>query len=250
MGEENSMKAENTTRAESTIKLKKGFILFTILFLPGIVYLIFSTGRVHFKHLPIYGEREGVNKTIVDGKERIDTIYHTIPAFSFTNQDGKTVTDKTFEGKIYVANFFFTTCKTICPKMSSGIQQVQERLKEFPDLLFISHTVNPQYDTVEALKAYAQMVHGNTATWHFVTGDKKAIYDMGIHGYLLPVGEDVAAEGGFLHSEQLVLVDKEKRIRGFYDGTSVKAITDLIDDIKTLAAEYAQEKNNVTVGHP
>jgi protein SCO1/2 len=230
--------------------LKKFTLLFIILFLPGIIYLIFSTGRVHFKHLPIYGERDGVTTTTVNGKERIDTVYHTIPDFSFTNQDGQTVTNRTFDGKIYVANFFFTTCKTICPKMNSGIQMVQERLREFPDLLFLSHTVNPQYDTLEALKAYAKMIHGNTETWHFVTGDKKEIYDIGIHGYLLPVQEDMKAEGGFLHSEQLVLVDKEKRIRGFYDGTSVKAITDLIDDIKTLAAEYAQEKNKVTVGHP
>jgi protein SCO1/2 len=234
--------------------LKKGFILFTILFLPSIIYLVFSTGRVHFVHLPIYGERMGVTKTTVNGKERTDTIYHTIPPFSFTDQDGNTVTDKTFEGKIYVANFFFTTCRTICPRMNTSIQQVQQRLQEFPDLLFLSHTVDPANDSVQALAAYAKMIHADTKTWHFVTGDRKAIYDIGINGYLLPVGEDAKAEGGFLHSEQLVLVDKEKRIRGFYDGTSAKAMTDLIDDIKTLAAEYATDKeknkDEITVGHP
>jgi protein SCO1 len=230
--------------------LKKGFILFFILFLPGIIYLFFSTGRVHFKYLPIYGVRKGVDTVVVNGKPRVDTIYHTIPSFSFINQDGKTVTDKDFSGKIYVANFFFASCRTICPKMNSSMLQVQDRFKEYPDLLFLSHTVNPQMDTAEALKAYAKNLHANTATWHFVTGDKKQLYDIGIYGYLLPVAEDMKAEGGFLHSEQLVLVDKEKRIRGFYDGTSAKAVNELIDDIKTLAAEYANREKEITVGKP
>ena len=216
--------------------------------------MIFSTGVVKFKLLPILGQREGVNKTIVDGKEQIDTIYHSIPSFNFTDQDGKIITDKTYEGKIYVANFFFTTCQTICPKMNSGMLQVQQRFTEFPGLLFLSHSVNPQYDSVEALAAYAKKIHADTKTWHFVTGDKKTIYDIGIDGYLLPVGEDPRAQGGFMHSEQLVLVDKEKHIRGFYDGTSVKEITDLIDDIKVLIAEYANKEKNerdkITKGHP
>ena len=232
--------------------MKKFFILFVILFLPAIIYLFFSTGVVHFIHLPIYGEREGVTKHLVDGKERTDTIYHTIPPFSFTDQDGKTITDRTFEGRIYIANFFFTTCQSICPKMNSGMLQVQERFREYPHLLYLSHTVNPVNDSVEALEAYSKKIHANTATWHFVTGEKKAIYEIGIHGYLLPVGEDALAEGGFLHSEQLVLIDKEKRIRGFYDGTSVKEINDLIDDVKTLVAEYEtynKDRNKIEIKH-
>lgn len=231
--------------------MKKSFILFTIIFLPSIIYLVFSTGRVNFIHLPIFGERNGVViRTDSLGKQHTDTVYHTIPPFSFTNQDGRTITDKTFEGKIYVANFFFTTCQTICPKMNTAMQQVQERFKEYPKLLFLSHTVNPQFDTVQALAAYAKKVHANTDTWFFVTGDKKSIYDIAIDGYLLPVGEDPRAEGGFLHSEQLVLVDKEKRIRGFYDGTSVKEMSDLVDDIKTLVAEYethVRDRNKIEV---
>jgi protein SCO1/2 len=234
--------------------LKKGVILFTIIFLPSIIYLFFSTGRIHFLHLPIYGERKGVKISVdANGKQHIDTIYHSIPAFSFTNQDGSTITDKTFDGKIYVANFFFATCQTICPKMNSGVQQVQQRFKDFPGLFFISHTVNPQFDSVPALAEYAKKIHADTKSWFFVTGDKKSIYDIAIDGYLLPVGEDPRAQGGFLHSEQLVLVDKEKRIRGFYDGTSVKSIGDLVDDIKTLLAEYAahdKAEDKITVGHP
>jgi protein SCO1/2 len=234
--------------------LKKVFILFIILFLPSLIYLFFSTGRHNFIHLPIYGEREGVN-TYTDsaGKTHTDTIYHTIPPFKFTSQDGRVITDKTFEGKIYVANFFFATCQSICPKMNTGMLHVQERFKDYKGLMFLSHTVDPIHDSVPVLAEYAKKIHADTSNWFFVTGDKKEIYELGVHSYLLPVGEDALAEGGFMHSQNLVLVDKEKRIRGMYDGTSVKALENLIDDIKTLVAEYEthnRDRNKVTVGHP
>ena len=230
--------------------MKKYIIIATIIFFPSVVYLFFSTGSVNFIHLPYYGPRDPI-KTIVNGKEHTDTVYHAVPAFSFTNYDGRVISDKTFAGKIYVANFFFTTCKTICPKMTSGMKRIEERFKSYPKLLFLSHTVNPQLDTLNALRAFANYYQADSSRWFFVRGDKKAIYDIGINGYLLPVGDDAKAEGGVLHSEMLVLVDKEKHIRGFYDGTSPAAMETMVDDIKTLIAEYEKHnksRNKITQG--
>jgi protein SCO1/2 len=231
--------------------LKKAFILFFILLFPSVLYIVLTTGKHNFIHLPYYGPKEAV-ETIVDGKKSTDTIYHTIPPFRFTNQDGKLISEQTFNNKIYVANFFFATCKSICPKMNSQMLRVQERFKDQPDLAFLSHTVNPERDTVEALAAYAKMIHADTKNWYFVTGERKAIYDIAANGYLVAAAEDINAEGGFLHSELLVLIDRGKRIRGFYDGTSVVEVDKLIDDIKMLYAEYEKhnkERDKITVGN-
>ncbi len=187
--------------------------------------------------LPFYGEREATTKN-VNGKVVTDTIYHSIPAFQFINQNGDTVSDKNYKGRIYVADFFFTSCKSICPKMSANLAVVQDKFKDIDSVFILSHTVNPDNDTPEKLKTYAQLVHADLKKWTFVTGSKHSIYDIAIHGYMLPAGEDVMAEGGFLHSEQLILVDKEKHIRGIYDGTSLPDVNKLIDDIKLLKADY------------
>ena len=232
-------KMEESTKKENTInKLKKFGVLFIILVLPSLIYVFFSSGRHHFMSLPYYGEREGTRKVIVDGKEKTDTIYHSIPAFSFTDQDGRTITEKDFDSSIYVADFFFATCQTICPKMNSQMKRLQDRMKDYPNFKLISHTVNPRQDTVEALKAYAERVQADTANWYFVTGDKQSIYDIAVKGYLVAAEEDAQVQGGFLHSPMIVLIDKEKHIRGFYDGTSVVSVDSLIEDIKVLYAEY------------
>lgn len=231
--------------------MKKAFILFFILLFPSVLYIVLTTGRHNFIHLPYYGTKETV-ETVVDGEKKTDTIYHTVPPFRFTNQDGKLVSEQTFHNKIYVANFFFATCRSICPKMNTQMARVQERFTNQPDLYFLSHTVNPERDSVEALAEYARAIHANTKNWFFVTGDRKAIYDIAANGYLVAAAEDINAEGGFLHSELLILVDREKRIRGFYDGTSVAEVDKLIDDLKLLYAEYEkynEERNKITVGH-
>lgn len=188
-------------------------------------------------HLPIYYP-EDVKKIVVDGKEKMDTIYHTIPAFKFIDQDGDAVTEKKFDNKIYVADFFFTTCPTICPKMMFNLEKVNVVTQKNNDLRIISHSVNPLHDSVPVLKEYANLVHADSKKWMLVTGNKKDIYDIGIDGYKLAVNEDPRAPGGFLHSELFVLVDKEKRIRGYYDGTDSSAVNKLINDIKILGAEY------------
>lgn len=222
--------------------MKKSFLLIILLLFPALVYLFFSTGKHGMMHLPVYYP-EDVKTTVVDGKEKTDTVYHTIPPFRFINQDGDTVTEKILEDKIYVADFFFTTCPAICPKMMFNLEKVNVVTQKNQDFFIISHTVNPAHDSVPVLKKYAELVHADSKKWMLVTGNKKDIYDLGIDGYKLAVDEDPRAPGGFLHSELFVLVDKEKRIRGYYDGTDSVHVSKLINDIKTLSAEY-QSKNS------
>ena len=232
--------------------MKKAFLLFFILLFPSVLYVVLTKGKHNFIHLPYFGTKETV-ETVVEGKKWVDTIYHVIPPFRFINQDGKLISEQTFNNKIYIANFFFATCRSICPKMNSQMARVQERFKGQPDLAFLSHTVNPERDSVEALAEYSKTIHADTKNWYFVTGDRKTIYDIATGGYMVAAAEDINAEGGFLHSELLVLVDREKRIRGVYDGTSVVEVDKLIDDIKLLYAEYEKhnkERNKITVGIP
>ncbi len=209
--------------------------LVSLLILPAIFLLFFATAKHHFIVLPIFGEKQAITKT-VDGKQVTDTLYHTIPAWSFTNQDGKTITDKDYKGKIYVANFIFTSCGTICPRMSSQMAVLHWKLREaaFNDVLFLSHTVDPENDTPERLRKYGEAHKANFEKWNFVTGDKRSIYEQGVFGYLVATREDALAPGGFLHSEKFVLVDRLGRIRGFYDGTKTDDVNRCEEEIKVL----------------
>ena len=217
--------------------MKKLLALLFLLSFPAVLYVILSTGKTNFIHLPYIGERE----LAANGK---DTIYHAIPSFKFVNQDGDTITDKNYEGKIYVADYFFTTCKSICPKMATELQRVQDKFAYTKGMVqILSHTVNPENDSVSVLKEYANMVHADTKMWNFVTGDKKQLYDMARYGYLVNAMEGDGGPDDFIHSELLVLVDKEKHIRGIYDGTNIKSVNDLLDDIKVLIAEYTIKEN-------
>ena len=196
--------------------------------------------------LPIYYPID-TKQTIVNGKEITDTIYHTIPDFKFVNQEGDTVTQSFITNKFFVADFFFTTCPTICPKMMFNMQQINVVTEKTPDFVIISHTVNPKHDSVPVLAKYAQLVHADAKKWALVTGSKKDIYDMGIDGYKLAVDEDPRAPGGFLHSELFVLVDKQKRIRGYYDGTDSAAVNKLMRDIKMLSATYQAKEGKAKI---
>lgn len=217
--------------------MKKSLLLLVILLLPALIYLFFSTGKHGMMRLPIFYPQD-VKTVIVDGKEKIDTIYHTIPPFQFVNQDGDTVTEKIVENKIFVADFFFTTCPSICPKMMVQMERVNEATKKLDEFIIISHTVDPAHDTVEVLAEYAKQMNVDSKRWMLVTGNKKDIYDLGMDGYKLAVDEDPRAPGGFLHSELFVLVDKHKRIRGYYDGTDTAQVGKLINDINILEAEH------------
>ena len=187
-------------------------------------------------------------KTIlVDGKEKTDTIYHTIPSFKFVNQNGDTISEQDLDKKIFVADFFFTTCPTICPKMSGQMKRVQNAYKKRDDFLILSHSVNPEHDSVQALAEYAKLYGAIPGKWHLLTGKRNDIYTLGVEGYKLAVDEDPRAPGGFLHSEMFVLVDKEKVIRGYYDGTDSVQVDKLIEAIKLLAADYEASFTHTTI---
>ena len=191
------------------------------------------------RKLPILGERDAVKKT-VDGKEVVDTIYNAIPAFNFVNQEGDTVTEKIVEGKIYIADFFFTTCPTICPIMKRQMIKVYDQYKGNPDVMILSHSIDPDHDTPQVLKKFAADLGVEGNQWQFLTGEKEKIYEIGQKNYLSTAKEDKTADGGYIHSGAFILVDKEKHVRGMYDGTTEEGTQKLIADIKTLLDEYKQ----------
>lgn len=217
--------------------MKKYLILFVILLVPFLTYWYIQTGRNNYKTLEIYGPKEPVTKN-VNGKQLTDTLYHTIGDFSFIGHDSSLVTQALFKNKIYVTDFFFTTCKTICPKMSNQLMRVQHEFKDDNDVMLLSHTVDPEHDTPTVLAEYAGKHKAISGKWYFVTGDKKQLYDMARNSYFVTAMPGDGGESDFIHSEQVVLVDKDRRIRGFYDGTDYNEITRLIDEIKILRWEY------------
>jgi protein SCO1/2 len=193
------------------------------------------------KKLPIYGEREPVTKT-VNGKMVTDTVYHTIPHFKFVNQYGKDITQESLNNDIYVTDFFFTSCPSICPVMHRNMLNVYQEFKNTPDVKILSHTIDPSHDSVEVLKKYADNLGVSGNSWWFLQGPKETTYKLA-ESYLVSVAEDKNAAGGYVHAGYFILVDKQKRIRGTYDGTKPEDTQKLIADIKTLQAEY---KNNKT----
>lgn len=186
--------------------------------------------------LPILGEREAITK-IVGGKTVVDSVYHTIPDFRFASQYGDTVSAATFNGKIYVADFFFTTCPTICPKMKVQLKRVYAKYKGNPEVMLLSHTIDPNHDTVPVLKEFAQELGVTGRQWLFVTGDREKIYDIGQNFYMVTAKEDASAAGGVVHSGAFVLVDKAKHVRGVYDGTTEEGVDRLMTDMDKLLAE-------------
>jgi protein SCO1/2 len=189
--------------------------------------------------LPILGQREAVTKT-VDGKSVTDSVYHTIPDFKFVSQYGDTITAKNLAGKIYVADFFFTSCPTICPKMKVQLKRVYERFKTNPDVALLSHTIDPAHDSVPVLKEFADNLGVSGRQWLFVTGDKEKIYDIGQTSYMVTAQQDSSAPGGVVHSGAFILVDKDRHIRGIYDGTTEAGVDKLMNDMDRLLAEYKQ----------
>ncbi len=208
------------------------------------IFLIFSCVTLYLfygalkpsKSLPIYNPAD-VNPELVDTTIQFISKYHTIADFSFVNQNGKTITQKDYEGKIYVADFFFTTCGSICPKMTANLFDVQKAIANNPKVMLLSHTVFPETDSVPALKAYA-IKHGvNDAKWNLVTGDKRKIYTMARKSYLAVKLGRPDQLYDMVHTENFVLVDAKRRVRGFYDGTKKEEITQLIEDINFLSNE-------------
>jgi len=201
-------------------------ILITFFMLLGMAFLgyYYFTYKQHPRRLTTYGNPG-----------------HRVGPFSFTNQEGKTITEKDLEGKIYVTEYFFTTCQGICPKMNDQMARVYQAYRGQSDVAILSHTVDPETDTVEQMKRYSMKFEADPTQWFFLTGDKQALYSMAINGYLVAAVEDTTQKDilpDFIHSEKFVLVDKEKHIRGIYDGTQAPEVDKLIKDIAELRKEY------------
>ncbi|MFH6986376.1 SCO family protein [Flavobacterium collinsii] len=215
-------------------KYRKFFIVL-ILFSTVTISLFYSALKPQ-KTLPIYNPAD-VNPELVDSTVQYKSKYHTIADFSFVNQNGDTITQKNYEGKIYVADFFFTTCGSICPKMTTNLEDVQKAVLNNPKVMLLSHTVFPEVDSIPVLKAYA-VKHGVVdSKWNLVTGDKKEIYTMARKSYLAVKLGRPDQLYDMVHTENFVLVDQKRRVRGFYDGTNKEEIKRLLEDINFLSQE-------------
>jgi len=200
------------------MKLLYSFILSSFLFLV-------ACSKTQNQELPILGRHE-----YIETKNGTDTVFHTVKPFAFINQDSSLVTNITFENKIYVSDFFFTSCPSICPIMKVQMLRIYEKYKDNPEVGILSHTIDPEYDNVAVLRDYASRLDVKSNKWHFVTGIKDTIYYIAQTSYYIGVRDD----GSFEHSGKFVLVDKKRRIRGVYDGTDEDAVTKLLLDMDLL----------------
>lgn len=214
---------------------KKFAIVFGIISII-IIMLIYNTLNT-YQPLPIYAPAR-VSSELVDSTLQYKKKYHKIDDFSLTNQNGKTITQKDYEDKIYVADFFFTTCQTICPIMTDNMVDIQKEILNDSDVMLLSHSVTPEIDTVAQLKRYAEKKGVIDKKWNLVTGDKKQIYTLARKSYLAVKDNPDAGPYDMVHTENFMLIDKKKQIRGFYDGTKAEDIERLLVDIKHLKKEY------------
>ena len=213
----------------------------------GIVFLILSIIIISiiynildvYKPLPIY-QPSRVSTELVDSTIQHVKKFHKIADFRLINQNGEIITQEDYKDKIYVADFFFTTCQTICPIMTDHMREIQDKLIQDNDVLLLSHSVTPEIDSVAQLKRYAINKGVNDTKWNLVTGDKKQIYELARKSYLAVKTDGDGGPFDMVHTENFMLIDKKKQIRGFYDGTNTEDIERLIDDIAILKEEYEQ----------
>ena len=220
---------------QANLQHMKHHFTFTFTFL--LVTVLFFGSCKQDRKLPIYGIRETKEVKDKSGNTVVDTVYQTIPDFKFVNQDSVIVTNDHFKGKVYVADFFFTSCSTICPIMHRNLKTIFEDFKDNDDVMFLSHTIDFKYDTPSVLKKYATKLGVDGSKWQFVHGTKDSIYTIAEKSYLVAVGQDSTNKDGFVHQGYLVLVDKDRRIRGAYDGTDAGQVAQLKKDISVLLAE-------------
>lgn len=205
-------------------------------FLLVLIFIAIYKLTIPQKSLPIFNPRD-VNPELVDSTVQHLGYNHTIEDFSFTNQNGKTITQEDYKDKIYVADFFFTTCPTICPKMTNNMVWLQNQIKDNDNIKLVSFSVTPDIDSVPVLKKYAEEKGVMDSKWNLLTGNKKDIYFLARKSYLVVKTGSPEEMYDMVHTENFVLVDQKKRIRGFYDGTNIEEVKKLLEDINFLSQE-------------
>jgi protein SCO1/2 len=215
------------------MKRKSFWVATGLLVIPVAIFFLLRASKQNFKRLPYYGEKIEPN-----GADIKDTIYYQIPPFSVTDQAGKEINDKVLNKNIFIANFFFTSCKDICPTMNYKLAEIYDKAKEWSEVQFVSFSVDPDNDSTAALAAYAKQFKADKNIWHFCKTDKNSLFKIG-QGFLLPVAiEDSTID----HSQQILLIDKSRHIRGIYNGLDNNDMKKLSDEIKVLLYEYHQPK--------
>lgn len=218
---------------------KYKFFGIVLLCLSVIIIFLMYRALTPKERLPIY-QPAMVNPELVDSTLFDKKKYHTIADFELVNQNGELVSEKNYENKIYVADFFFTTCPSICPIMTKNMGEIQQSILDDEDVLLLSHSVTPKIDSVAQLKKYAVEKGVIDKKWNLVTGDKKQIYELARKSYFAVTNDGDGGPFDMIHTENFILVDKERRIRGFYDGTDRESISKLLDDIKILKESYSE----------
>ena len=221
---------------------KKVLLLGVLLIVPVLVYLflkVFGTNHYTLRtYMPVV---EDTGEAMVRNG---DTVFHQVPDFKLISQSGQTVSQQDLNNKIYVANFFFASCKDVCKKMSANLYEVQEAFAEEPTVKIVSYTVDPERDSVAVLNKYAETYRANPNTWYFLTGPKEQIYHLAREGYKLPAMQAPSLIPDFIHSEKLLLIDEAKHVRGIYNGTDPDDVERLITEIKVLLQERKQQHVN------
>jgi protein SCO1/2 len=202
-----------------------------------IIVTLCSCGNNDIQKLPFLGARKPIERT-ADGKTFVDTIYKTIPPFQLVNQDSSKVTNHDFDGKIYVADFFFTSCPDVCPIIQRNMLKIYKKYKNNRTVKLISYTIDTKYDVPHRLKRYAEKLGVEGTQWELLWGSKQEIYSLAKNDYMVSIDDDTKGPGGFAHEGYLVLVDRKKRMRGVYDGTNDKEVDKLMKDMDVLLLEY------------
>jgi protein SCO1 len=218
----------------------KALILGILLLVPILIFIfIGSFGEHHYTLKRYFPQVDAKGEVVRD--EKGDTLFNQVPEFKLTSQLGQPVSQADLDGSIYVADFFFATCPDICKAMSSQLVRVQEAFHNEPMVKIASFTVNPEYDTPEVLKEYGERYGADANKWYFLTGDREEIYELAQKGFYLPVMQ-VEGQQDFIHSEKFMLVDRNRYVRGIYDGTDPEDVDRLILEIKVLLDEYSKSK--------
>jgi protein SCO1/2 len=215
---------------------KYRFFAIVLAILSAIIVSIFYSILKPKRVLPIYQPSQ-VNFELVDSTRQHIRKYHKIADFSLINQNGDIITQEDYTDKIYVADFFFTTCQTICPIMTDHMREIQDQLINDQEVMLLSHSVTPEIDSVEQLKRYAKLKGVNDTKWNLVTGDKKQIYELARQSYMAVKTTGVGDQYDMIHTENFMLIDKKRQIRGYYDGTDPEDIVRLLEDISVLKKE-------------